>query len=250
MIPNDITPSADSTPLLPRPTTFNGPALLPVVQMWARTTTDPESATRTAIERVKTNVVMGCLDFCHKPPAHITPQDIQAYQADLEADGLKPATVYTYLQHISSFYTWAMRVPGLAEVIRDNPVRLVKPRAPKAYASKKTKALTDEQVAALLHVVETRAQAALPAQPTDIDSMRRLAAKRDLAILLFFLMTGMRRREIIQLHWGDITLRRDGSLVLRTQVKGGRQRAHTDGAKCAGGAARLSRSEQSLGRDA
>ncbi len=120
-----------------------------------------------------------------------------------------------------------MRVPGLADVIRDNPVRLVKPRAPKAYASKKTKALTDEQVAALLHVVETRAQIALPAQPTDIDHMRRLAAKRDLAILLFFLMTGMRRREIIQLHWGDVTLRRDGSLVLRTQVKGGRQRART-----------------------
>ncbi len=79
MIPNDTPPGADDTPLLPRPTTFNGPALLPVVQMWARTTTDPESATRTAIERVKTNVVMGCLNVCHKPPAHITPQDIQAY---------------------------------------------------------------------------------------------------------------------------------------------------------------------------
>jgi len=43
-----------------------------MVQMWARTTTDPESATRTAIERVKTNVVMGCLD-CQVAPVHGTP---------------------------------------------------------------------------------------------------------------------------------------------------------------------------------
>jgi integrase len=167
---------------------------------------------------------MGFLDFCHKPPALVTPEDVRAYQAELSTDGLQPSTVYTYLQHVSSFYEWAMQVPSLAEAIRANPVRLARPKAPQAYSSKKTKALSDEQVAALLDVVRGRAQAELQPDADDLTRRRRIAAKRDLAILLFFLLTGMRRREVLQLRWGDVELRRDGSLVLRTQVKGGRNR--------------------------
>jgi hypothetical protein len=37
-MPNDILSPDDGAPVLPRSTGFNGPALLPVVQMWARTT--------------------------------------------------------------------------------------------------------------------------------------------------------------------------------------------------------------------
>jgi len=208
---------------------FNAPALLGVVAAWAKQSTDPESSQHTMTVQVKTNIVMSCLDFCHKPPASVTPQDILAYQAELEASHLKPATVYTYLQHVSSFYTWAMKVPGLQEVIRDNPVRLVRPKAPKPYSSEKTKVLSDEQVAEVVGVVQARAAAELPLEPTDIDLMRRIVAKRDLAILLLLLTTGMRRREIIQLRWGQIELRKTGSLILRTQVKGGKRRALTVG---------------------
>ena len=75
-------------------------------------------------------------------------------------------------------------------------------------------------MAELVGVVQARAAAALPLAPTDIEVMRRIVAKRDLAILLLFLTTGMRRREIIQLRWGQIELRKGGGLVLRTQVKG------------------------------
>ncbi|HSH79395.1 MAG TPA: site-specific integrase [Herpetosiphonaceae bacterium] len=203
---------------------FNAPALLAVVGLWANTTTDQTSPRLRDLLRDKTNVVMGFLDFCHKPPALVTPEDVRAYQADLSADGLQPSTVYTYLQHVSSFYEWAMEVPSLAQAIRANPVRVVRPKAPQAYASKKTKALSDDQVAALLDVVRGRAQAELPPDADELTRRRWIVAKRDLAILLFFLLTGMRRREVIQLHWGDIELRRDGSLVLRTQVKGGRNR--------------------------
>ena len=208
---------------------FNAPALLGVVAAWAKQSTDPESAQHAMTVQVKTNIVMSCLDFCGKPPAAVTPQDILAYQAELEASHLKPATVYTYLQHVSSFYSWAMQVPGLREVIKDNPVRLVRPKAPKPYSSEKTKALSDEQVAELVGLVQARAAAELPPEPTDIDVMRRIVAKRDLAILLLFLTTGMRRREIIQLRWGQVELRKTGGLVLRTQVKGGKRRALTVG---------------------
>jgi integrase/recombinase XerD len=76
----------------------------------------------------------------------------------------------------------------------------------------------------------------LPPEPTDIDVMRRIVARRDLAILLLFLTTGMRRREIIQLTWGQIELRRGGELILRTQVKGGKRRALTVGDPAVGAA--------------
>src|SRR5690349_13874613 len=171
---------------------FSAPAIFSVVQAWAKQSTDPASPTHAMTVQVKANIVMGCLDFSHKPPAAITPQDILAYQAELEASHLKPATIYTYLQHVSSFYSWAMTVPGLQEIIRDNPVRLVRPKAPKPYSSEKTKTLSDEQVAELVSVVQARADADLPAEPSDIDIMRRIVAKRDLAILLLFLTTGMR----------------------------------------------------------
>ena len=216
--------SIDAGTLVPTAAGFNAPALLTVVGLWANTTTDQTSPRLRDLLRDKTNVVMGFLDFCHKPPAVVTPEDVCAYQTDLSADGLQPSTVYTYLQHVSSFYEWAMQVPSLAQTIRANPVRVARPKAPKAYSSKQTKALSDDQVAALLDVVSGRAQAELPPDADELTRRRSIVAKRDLAILLFFLLTGMRRREVIQLHWGDIELRRDGSLVLRTQVKGGRNR--------------------------
>ena len=213
--------------LILAPAAFNAPAVLSAVHAWAKQSTDPASPTHAMTVQVKTNIVMSCLDFCGKPPAAVTPHDILHYQAELEASHLKPATIYTYLQHVSSFYTWAMKVPGLQEVIKDNPVRLVRPTAPKPYSSEKTKALSDEQVAELVGLVQARADAELPSEPTDVDVMRRTVAKRDLAILLLFLTTGMRRREIIQLRWGQVELRRNGSLILRTQVKGGGRRALT-----------------------
>ena len=220
----DDHPLINDAALAPTEASFNAPALLAIVGLWANATTDQSSPRLHDLLRDKTNVVMGFLDFCHEPPALITPEDVRTYQAELTADGLQPSTVYTYLQHVSSFYEWAMQVPSLKETIRANPVRLVRPRAPKAYSSKKTKALSDEQVAALLDVVRAKAAAELPADVDDLARRVRLVAKRDLAILLFFLMTGMRRREVIQLCWGDVELRRDGTLILRTQVKGGRNR--------------------------
>jgi len=62
------------------------------VQLWARTMPGPESATRTAIERVNPNVLLGYLAVCYQPLAHIPSHDIQAYQAEVAADGLDPAT--------------------------------------------------------------------------------------------------------------------------------------------------------------
>jgi integrase len=45
-----------------------------------------------------------------------------------------------------------------------------------------------------------------------------IVGKRDYALLLFYLTTGMRRREVIQLTWGDMKI--NGIITLTTKAKG------------------------------
>ena len=217
LVQEDVTAIVPTAP-------FNQVALQRIVEMWAKVRTNPKSPDARHLQQTRVNVVMGCLDFCHKAPGAVTPDDIQAYQAELEQSGLSTNTVYTYLQLVSSFYTWAMRVPALRAMIGQNPVQLVKPQAPKPYTSEKIKTLTDEQVQDLIGVVATVATAELTATATDMEQRQRLVAKRDLAILILFLTTGLRRREVLQLKWGDVTFHKGGGLTLRVEVKTGKRR--------------------------
>src|SRR5262249_43629313 len=102
--------------------------------------------------------------------------------------------------------------PSLARDIRANPVTLARPKAPKAYQSKQTRALSDDEVQRLYAAVRARAASDEPEEA--------LIGKRDYALLLLYLYTGLRRREIIQLRWGDIELT-DEQLTIATQTKGG-----------------------------
>jgi integrase len=70
------------------------------------------------------------------------------------------------------------------------------------------KSLDDEQVSKLLTEVKGRASAG------------DVVGKRDYALLLLFVTTGMRRQEIIGLRGSDLELRKD-DLVIRCRVKGG-----------------------------
>jgi integrase/recombinase XerC len=101
-----------------------------------------------------------------------------------------------------------MRDSALGQVIKNNPIRLARPRAPKAYQTESSKALNDVQLRTLVGVVRRRAKAG------------DIVAKRDLAILLFFLATGMHRSEVINLRGGDLEYT-DDVLVVRGKVKGG-----------------------------
>jgi integrase len=101
-----------------------------------------------------------------------------------------------------------MRDPVLGHVINNNPIRLARPKAPKAYQTESSKALDDEQLRALVNVVRRKA------------ATGDVVTKRDLAILLFFLVTGMRRSEVINLRGGDLE-RRAEMLIIRGKVKGG-----------------------------
>ena len=73
-----------------------------------------------------------------------------------------------------------MKAPEVAGRIIRNPITLARPKAPKAYQNESTKALDDEQIKALLRVIKTRADSG------------HVIGKRDYAMLLFYLLTGMR----------------------------------------------------------
>jgi site-specific recombinase XerD len=183
-------------------------ALHTALHLWAAATTDAESHCRRDLLRAKHLAAADFFSHCGRLPGAVSPCDVEAWRKSLEERGFKPATVYARLSRLSSFYEWAMRDPRLADLVERNPVRLARPKAPKAYQTESVKSLDDEQVTGLLARVRERAAAG------------DVVGKRDYALLLLFVTTGMRRQEVIGLRGSDVELRRD-DLVIRCRVKGG-----------------------------
>ncbi len=183
-------------------------ALLNAIHLWAAATTDAESACRHDLLRSKRQAVSSFFAHCGKHPGEVTALDVQMWRDALEGKGYKPATVYARISRLSSFYTWVMRDPTLGQFITSNPAQNARPKCPKPYQTESSKALDDDQISALIRVVMARAAAG------------DVVGKRDYALLLLFITTGMRRQEVIGLRGSDIELKKD-DLVLRCRVKGG-----------------------------
>jgi integrase len=183
-------------------------ALLNAIYLWAAATTDAESACRHDLLRSKRQAVSSFFAHCGKHPSEVIALDVQVWRDSLEGKGLKPATVYARISRLSSFYTWVMRNPALGPLIKGNPADFARPKSPKPYQTESSKALDDEQLGALMHVVRRKAEAG------------EVVGKRDYALLLLFLTTGMRRQEVIGLRGSDLELK-EGGLDVRCRVKGG-----------------------------
>ncbi len=82
------------------------------------------------------------------------------------------------------------------------------PKAPKASQTESVKAWTDAELQAIVEVVRRKAAAG------------DVVGKRDYALLLFYLVTGMRRQEVIDLRGGNLKFD-DDSTTLTGKVKGG-----------------------------
>ncbi len=189
------------------------PALAAALTAWANTTTDPDTPRRADLLRDKTNAVRWFFEWVGKAPVQVQPEDVVAWQRQLETDGLATETIYAYLSRISSFYRWALTHPDVRQHVRANPVAHARPKKPKPYQSERVKALSDADLAALLAVVEARF--------TDREPTTRLIARRDYALLLFYLWSGRRRNEIIRLRWRDVRLHLDGRVIFSAKMKGG-----------------------------
>jgi len=187
--------------------------------MWAKSTTRPGERLDDLL-RDKARIVQHFFAFAGRRPQDATPGDVRRWLDELREHGIptanaagelvdgepySAASVYAAASRVSSFYRWLMRDEALRGVISHNPVDLARPASPRAYEN--SQALSDDELAALLGVVRTKANAG------------DLVARRDYALLLFFVLTGHRREEVLRLTWGN--LKRNGVLTVRFLNKGG-----------------------------
>ncbi|MDT4953587.1 MAG: integrase/recombinase XerD [Acidobacteriota bacterium] len=180
-------------------------ALRGAVSLWASATTR-ESERRQDLLRDKQRIVLSFFRHTEKLPSEVEPGDVQKWLGELEGKGISPGTTYQHACLLSSFYSWAIRDPQIGQHIRGNPARLARPKAPKPYQTESVKAMSDEEVQALVRVVRRRALEG------------DLVGKRDCALLLMYLATGLRRQEIISLRGKDVQI--DETLILAYRAKG------------------------------
>lgn len=183
-------------------------ALRNALRLWTEAVTSASTQRRDELLRYKQKVVDAFFAFLDKHPSEVSPLDVEAWRGELKSQGLKPTTIYSRICFLSSFFEWAMRTPALKEHIWRNPARLAMPKAPKPYQTESTKAWTDDELQAIVEVVRAKAETG------------DLVGKRDYALLLFYLITGMRRQEVIGLRGKNLKLEED-ALVITSKVKGG-----------------------------
>jgi integrase len=188
-------------------------ALRHALRLWAEASTAPSTERREELQGYKQRVVSSFFSFAGKAPGEISALDVEAWRDWLarmkpEGLGLRPNTVYARVCFLSSFFEWAMREPALRGQISSNPARLALPKAPKAYQTESVKAWTDEELQSIVRVVSEKAAAG------------DVVGKRDYALLLFYLTTGMRRAEVISLRGRQVRLE-ENSITLTGKVKGG-----------------------------
>lgn len=183
-------------------------ALRNALRLWSDAVTAASTEQRGALLRYKQKVIEAFFACTRKHPAEVKPSHVQDWRKDLEEQELSPSTIYTRVCFLSSFFQWAMRDPALREIITSNPVRLALPKAPKAYQTESVKAWTDEQLQSIVEVVRAKA------------ATGDIVGKRDYALLLFYLVTGMRRQEVMSLRGKNLKLD-DDFLTLTGKVKGG-----------------------------
>src|SRR5215207_9929126 len=188
-------------------------ALRHALRLWAESSTAPSTERREELQGYKQRVVSSFFSFAGKTPGEISALDVEAWRDWLarpkpDGLGLRANTVYARVCFLSSFFVWAMREPALRGQIGSNPAQLALPKAPKAYQTESVKAWTDEELQAIVRVVAGKA------------ARGDVVGKRDYALLLFYLTTGMRRQEVISLRGGQVKVE-DDAVTITGKVKGG-----------------------------
>jgi integrase len=185
-------------------------ALRGAVSLWASATTS-QSERRADLLRDKQRIVLAFFHYTGKVPSEVEPADVQGWLRDLGEKAISAGTCYQHACLLSSFYSWAMKDAEVGQHIRRNPARLARPKAPKPYQNESVKSLSDEEVGALVTTVRRRAQAG------------DIVGKRDYALLLLYLATGLRRQEAMGLRGKDVDA--GETLVLEYRAKGGDYRS-------------------------
>jgi site-specific recombinase XerD len=184
-------------------------ALANAIALWAGSTTRAETWAREDKLQEKIAAVGRFFTFIGKHPAAVTPGDVEQWRQHLAEQGKKPATIYARISRISSFYKWLLANPEIQSQIRSNPAVQARPPCPRPYQSEAVKAWSDAETNSILAIVQALA---------DTGSV---VGKRDYALLLFYLYTGLRRNEVIALRGRDLE-ERDRVLIIKYRRKGGK----------------------------
>lgn len=136
-----------------------------------------------------------------KRPADVTQSDVLRFREMLAQRDLADSTIALRLSVVSSLFK-NLVTQGL---ISRNPVDGVQRPQPTSYAGARWL---------------SKAQARRVLQQPDQETVK---GKRDYAILLLMLLTGLRRGEVCPLLWGQFEQRGDG-VFLRYRPKGGKER--------------------------
>lgn len=179
-----------------------------VVESWLTRTVNPSLKRSNDIRNDKSKAVFDFFDFCGKSVEQVLPGDIEEWRWNLKTQKLADGTIYNRISALSQFYEYLRNEVGMMRFIPVNPARVSLPKAGKPFQSESVKALSREELTSLLEVVANRAQ---DKQPVHL---------RDNAILQFYVATGRRRAEIINLRGDSIEIK-DGRFFIKAKVKGG-----------------------------
>lgn len=130
-------------------------ALQGAISLWASATTG-ESERRLDLLRDKQRIVVAFFRYVGKLPGEVEPSDVQGWLRQLAEKRISAGTCYQHACLLSSFYSWAMKDSEVGQRVRRNPARLARPKAPKPYQTESVKALSDEEVGALVGAVRRR----------------------------------------------------------------------------------------------
>jgi site-specific recombinase XerD len=195
-----------------------GLAIRAAAQAWAEATTDRTLERRVSLVHDKSRVVASFFDTGIEDPAGVRTSDVKEWQRRMERQGITASTIYIRTSMLSSFYRWALANTPLGQHLNINPVALARPKKPKPYRTRQTKSLLDDELRALLAHVKAKAV-----------EVGNISAKRDYALLQWYVKTGRRRNEVISLRGADVQVRelaREGAkedvMIVRYRIKGGR----------------------------
>ncbi|MBA3634715.1 MAG: tyrosine-type recombinase/integrase [Acidobacteria bacterium] len=179
-----------------------------VVESWLTRTVNPSLKRSNDIRNDKSKAVFDFFDFCGKSAQTVLPSDVEEWRWNLKTHRLADGTIYNRISALAQFFEYLRNEVGMMKLIPINPAKVSLPKAGKPFQSESVKALSREELGRLLDVVANHT----------ID--KRPVHLRDYAILQFYVATGRRRAEIINLRGNSIEIK-DGRFFIKAKVKGG-----------------------------
>jgi len=151
-------------------------------------------------------------------PALITPLDVRAYRRYLQDERqAKPSTINSYLAAVRAFCRWATDA-GLAAGDPSSGIKGIK------IVEQSPRWLTRQEQYKVLNAAQERVQLAALKFSDDANAPGILRARRDRAIVVLMLNTGLRLSEVTGLKVKDITIRPRSGSVAVTAGKGNKAR--------------------------